>query len=501
MVSVCSNAQNTRITYPIGDFKIDPINKIVYSEEMTGGSTVNEDGSTTHWDGTVERRDPRINYETTSLIIFGNFVTFKEYFPSKCSYHSKVLQVDLGSQDLLCVKNGSRLYTFFDGKGLHVINIKGYKHITDCVFRGKDGKIYFLMSISDRELTELTQIDKLDLPTLQHVTKSYYIDKNGLYFFGCETSSRTGDKVTRWNHSGKLEDSGGKNIIPVVGDGYLVYGSAVYSTKDKYIVSKLELEGSLLNEFSFERYGDGENHYITDGTNIYRKWGNSWSWEKTTVNDIFQSGNIDNHPGQWRYVIDIVVPFNNDNKTVYYLPGPGRNLESGRSIALYNSGDSFFADYSKFDRDKPIAVKMDSVFIYNYDTRQYELLDITQYRHLTQKTYIYKNRLYDSGILVASDIELYSLEYIKSNFHQTYFLYNGKTLIHKNMLTNFREDKDHPGYLKFREPPMQNIDNKTLKIINKDMLVDENNIYYATHSEFVVIPMRELGLEVIVNTK
>ena len=368
LVSVCSNAQNTRITYPIGDFKIDPINKIVYSEEMTGGSTVNEDGSITHWDGTVERRDPRINYETTSLIILGNFVTFKEYFPSKCSYYSKVLQVDLGHQDLLCVKDGSRLYTFFDGKGLHVINIKGYKH-------------------------------------------------------------------------------------------------------------------------------------ITDGTNIYRKWGNSWSWEKTTVNDIFQSGNIDNHPGQWRYVIDIVVPFNNDNKTVYYLPGPGRNLESGKLIRLYNSGDIFFADYSEFDRDKPIAVKMDSVFIYNYDTQQYELLDITQYRHQTQKTYIYKNRLYNSGIPVSNDLNLGVLEYIKSNFHQTYFLWDGKTLIHTNMLTNFREDKDNAGCLTFREPSVHNVDIKTLKVINKDMLVDENNIYYATHSEFVVIPMRELGIEVIVNTK
>ena len=498
LVPFSSYSQSTH-KYPIGEFAIDPVNRYVYSSEMTGGSFVNEDGSITHWDGAIERPDPRIDYETTSLIVFGNFVTFKEYFPSKCSFRGKMLRVDLGYKKYLCVKSGRRLYTFYKGDELEIIKIAGCKHITDCVFRGRNGKIYFLMSMTDRTLTELTQIENLDLPSLQHVTTSYYTDRNGLYFFGCERSSRTGNDVTTWNHSGKLEDSGGQTIVPVVGDGYMVYGGAVYSTKDEFCVSKLELDGNLLNEISFEQYGDGKNHYLTDGTNIYRKWGTSRSWEKTSIDNVFLSGSIDDHPEQWKCVNETAIEIGMHRKieTTYFFPSVERkNYSGGR---LYHSGNDFFVVRRESSQTKPVVVKIDSALIHNFDTQQYEPLEINQYRHLTRDTYIYKNHLYNYGQPILNDINLNELEFIKGHSHRTNFLWDGKTLLHIRTFNGF--DKTDDGYLIFRKPLVQNVDIETLKVIGEDLLLDKNNIYSANHDGITVIPMRELGLSIIVNTK
>lgn len=118
-----------------------------------------------------------------------------------------------------------------------------------------------------------------------------------------------------------------------------------------------------------------------------------------------------------------------------------------------------------------------NIWIKNYDTKEYEILDPTQYT-LYKNSFVYKGRFYFDYKPVINDIDVNKLEYFSYNGNTSDYLTDGKYLFYTNICSinnnfSYSEGKE-PNTLKLSIPQP---DFNTLSVINEEMLIDKNYIY------------------------
>ena len=98
---------------------------------------------------------------------------------------------------------------------------------------------------------------KFDMPTLRHLAGNYYVDNNGLYWFGTYIVDRG---ISPDFHTKQLDSSDGKPADIQIGKCYIAYNDKVYSL-DRRNLMPLELNPDSMREYN--------GHIVTDGRNTY----------------------------------------------------------------------------------------------------------------------------------------------------------------------------------------------------------------------------------------
>lgn len=116
----------------IGDYMLVPEKKEVRVYRMVG----HED-----WDGFEYQKVPEINYDTTTMLILGDEVFFKEKSPFE--WNIEKLKPIYRDDDHFVVRDDKFIY-FISKLLIHKeIDVSNYTPINDLIYRAKDGKLFF----------------------------------------------------------------------------------------------------------------------------------------------------------------------------------------------------------------------------------------------------------------------------------------------------------------------------------------------------------------------
>ena len=488
------NNKKKEKVYKLGRMGICPAKKAIYGEEMIGGTDTDNDGNTYHWDGTRTVQIKGIGYNNTAIVVSGHLITFKEFCnPKFYNKDFKVLRYNINGDGYIIGKDKKNLYliVYANDKSPTTIDISHMEYLKEGIFRDNAGKLFFYPYMN-YELIEVPAIEGMDMESLKHIASNYYMDKNGLYWFGWEFTQSTKDgKYEKVNLSGMLEPSHGKDINPILMDGYFIYGDAVYDTKSDIRYAKLNLKGSKLIELPLSF----EENYLTDGDNIYNKT-YDYYFRKVDKADVVKKYGIKANLTDWKILTEAVRSSGYTNSQIagedntYYFPTAERPSGSGFVHKLIHAPDGFYLG----------GTKLDKVMIRNYDTRQYEPLEADKFRRITDRAYIYKKRIYSYDCTpIIEDIDTDKLHQIKKGGIDSYFYTDGKILLHSESFdeTKMVEDTEEGNCLIFRNSIERNVDFATLKIINQNMAMDKNNIYSGEYYGMEIIPIKEIKIEVI----
>ena len=490
LVCLCGNVFGQTKTkkqprrFEIEKFEILPDKKIVNGQQMTGGTDVMADGSEIHWDGHEYVPIKEIDFDNTSLIIAGNIVTFKEYFPIKTENISslRVIHYTLdysNNYTTLLSPLEDRVYVMYDGRLIGTVNIKGYKHVTGLIFKNEGGKLFFI----PYEGSSLKDIHiPVDEASLRHVVYNYYADKNGLYFF-CP------DKGAKELESEKFNPVPSKVTLY---ENYFIYGSAAYPYGKTNITDDIRLyafQSKLIRTPYGSYLGDGKKLFkltFSDRDNIQ---------SSITPQDFIQTGTPSEPVNEWNSFDIIAVGGNRKGDTLYYS-----------SKQIYAGGGSYYSliktplhFYGLTGSSSELkAVIFDKVMIYNADTQRYEEIDVDQFRQVTTNFYIYKNRMYyTNSHPFETSIDIHKLSPLTHYGKATEFYSDGKYLFGGyNLGHKETYEKSGQTWYKFKNTPFEDVDWESLQIVNRKILVDKNNIYKEEGSLMQIIPIKDLGLDV-----
>ncbi|RZK49242.1 MAG: hypothetical protein EOO87_19950, partial [Pedobacter sp.] len=213
-------------TYQIANYQLNPTQKMVSLLQHYSMGKV----------GTAMGYfpDKQINYDSTTLVVLGNEVLFKEYFPKEVDFASlRYIGESNYVKDLYSdghyVYKYQRNYPPTNERSTSKIDISAYKRINDFVYEDKTGALYFLKSETETNQMKLEKIDaslKVDKHTLKHLQGQYFADKNGLYAFGVRYfGHKYSNKFSQQPLNILVESSNGKNMQPIVTRNYIVYGT------------------------------------------------------------------------------------------------------------------------------------------------------------------------------------------------------------------------------------------------------------------------------------
>ncbi len=487
-ISGQSNRSQMKV-YELGQFKIVPAEKTIYGQQMTGGTDYDKDGNAIHWDGYEYVPLREIDYETTTLIIAGDIVTFKEYFQIQSIDASllKVLHVGIGYDNnymtLLSPSEKKAYVKYTNGVISGPIDVRHHTYMTGNAFKNKQDELFFIPLGSDR--LEKVGIP-IDLGTLEHVVADYYADKNGLYHFGS------------WrNQSEVLAVSGSKIIRPVLYETHFVYGEVAFPSYgwalEKW--SDLQMNARQLNEIK-----TNYETYLADDKKIYipSKSSSTAVGELSSMSSVIQAGIPPEPAHQWNVFDIIVIGGNKKGNTVYYS-SKEIYAGSGSYYTLIKTPSGYYGATGSSARLE--AKKFDDIMIYNADIEKYEPIEVDSFRRITSNFFLYKNKLYYSGYSypVRSELNLEKLDVIKHHGKPTQFYTDGKYLLAGYNLGRMNEVKSGTQTCyEFSEPLFQQVDWQTLSVASSEMLVDKNNLYLSDSNGLTIIPLRELGLRVVV---
>ena len=505
MATAQTKRKNSDTTYLLGGYLINPAKKQISVYEMIGGMT--SDGG--HWDGYTYTPDKTIKYDKTTLFIIGNQIFFKEkfkFFPKLDLNSLRVIRSD-DDEDLLC---RDKNYIYQDAIGEYVydkedkkekvdwnfkdiIKLSGYKAINDYIYQKKDS-LYVLLRLN----FELVKIEgvTLDIPTLQHLTDNFFADKNGLYVLGFNRSQ-----------SIQLEKSNGKTIIPVVKKNYFIYGDKVYSPLFAYNDKPLPLPLNINRMKELEINSYNQIYFLADDNHTYETEQNiGYSADKDAIerfnrrydNDFFKK-----NVNQWQIITkgDINFIKGDDGKTLYF---PSKIKPLGEQIQDYILVKTPNGFYIFKEGNGSTLQKMNQVFIFNFDTKQYEELDASQYRYLSYELRIYKNRVYGfDGLPVKEPIDAENLHFITHHDVETNYLTDGKLLIYIGKMGGYTLEGEGVNTMQILEKQriISGVDFSTLKVINKDILTDKEHIYNGNFDGIGIIPIKALKLNVKIFTE
>ena len=100
---------------------------------------------------------------------------------------------------------------------------------------------------------------------------------------------------------------------------------------------------------------------------------------------------------------------------------------------------------------------------------------------------------------VETELDLQKLQPIRLNGNATDFYTDGTFLVGGyNLGKMTTEQRGKQQWLKFEKPLFRDVDWESLQIVSERVMVDKNNIYQTESSVLEIIPIKDLGLDVIV---
>lgn len=459
--------------YVIGDYLINPENRTVsrYTEYGVKASMMKY------------VPDTSISYNNTTLLIMGDLIAFKENFPFECDISRLKLLSSNARYAVLKDKYAIYIYDSENIKaGSKKIDISPYRAVSDLLYQDRNDNLYLF---SD-ELEKIIGLPELDIKTLKHIVGRYFSDKNGMYFLGRHYDYKTYTSIEK---SVKLESSKGKNVKPIVTKNYLIYNSQIYAISDD--IDKLNLDAGKIIEVEWSEYSN--NYSITDGKNLYETSLSRYSArsevnDRNYSNDFFRKNNI-----SLQKIVSPNIGFRESNKELYFpIRNPKRRLQAEqRNGMLAKTTNGYYFLDKGFHTPNPEKVK--NVWIYNVDLKKDEPFDVGEFKFLKDQVYIYSNRLFLEGLPVNESINTRKVRVLSRNNVKINFIFDGESLIYIGNITGYStkiDDGQEEVILSSRI--IKGTDMSKIKIVNKDLLVDDRYIYYRN----TVIPMQEIGLNV-----
>jgi hypothetical protein len=117
---------------------------------------------------------------------------------------------------------------------------------------------------------------------------------------------------------------------------------------------------------------------------------------------------------------------------------------------------------------------------------------------------VYKNRVYlEECMPVEEEIDIPNLRFLTHHDENSNYLTDGKALIYIGERHSLSFDNKNGEAIAILGERMIKdvVDLPTLKVVSADVLIDKNNIYNGNSYGITVIPIKELGMEVIVLTE
>ena len=470
-------------------FRIFPARQVVYCEKDT--IYYFDDGG--HGHGYVYRPCEYIDFNTTNIIFMGRNIIFKEDFrlrtkiPTSNIPTLKVIYHSIASHPygttIVLSPTDSRVYILYanEARELHMDN---YRHIRQLFFKQKRsirqlffkeerGK-YFVMGIDGR-MYRITI--RIDAATLQHVFCRYYTDKNGLYYFDNDGGQ-------------KLETSNGTHLKAVLHEQYFVYGDAayLYGEPPRNMTRKdLRLNANEINLIRTE------DLYINDSNKLFRISHNGYI-RPVSPADVIKEGAAPQSPiDEWKFFYNSARANLIENTLYDFRSSANRRTQS---LHLIKTPDGFYGISSY----NAVGVKFDDVMIYNVEIDDYEPIEIDQFRQLSFLLYIYKNQLYYADTQpVETELDVQRLQPIRLNGRPTQFFTDGTYLVGGNNFGKTQiEERGGQTWRKAAAPMFSDVDWESLQVVYPSLMIDKNNIYRIVNSNLQIVPIKDLGIEVIV---
>ncbi len=504
-LSTFSQELKSKDYYQLGRYQIYPEARIVKTEHMVGGTEYDENGNAVgHWDGYQYLADPLIDYDNTTLYFIGNNIVFQEYLKPKINIRSlKVFKsgFDQYYSDILCVDNRhiyDDIYKSEDDdeddddndnsdENGDTYHVRGKKYLGNRIYKDKKGELY-VFDNDDEQLVKLDKNFRIDLPTLKHVYDQYFYDKNGFYYLG---KGLYDSEKKEYFKQKTLEKSFGQSIVPIVQSDYIVYGKNIYTKNSNG--KKLHLIFDKIKAFDVYY----KQSFLTDGIKSY------YNFEEVEREEF-------NQTSDWQQITSYgsVLLILDDQDNTIYFPSEKKsykNQKQTRSALIKNKNH-----YLLIDTDGGLiprgwkTTEYKNAHIFNFHTKEYESLDITQYKYIGDELYVYKGILYSndcSPVVERDQIDVENLKpfYYKGN--RTEYYTDGNILLYHGNRTGYRLTSDEYPQIYYESRIVKNVDFKTLKAVSEDILVDKNNIYNGYYNGIEVIPVQKLGLKIVMYTE
>lgn len=427
----------------IGDYMLVPEKKEVRVYTMIGG---------VDWDGFEYQKVPEINYDTTTMLILGEEVFFKEKSPFE--WNIEKLKPIYRDDDHFVVRDDKSIY-FISKLLIHKeIDVSNYTPINDLIYRAKDGKLFFL----DIETYQLSPIElEIDLASVKHIAGAFFYDKNGLYFFGEHYKKNTQEYYNDFiKTSEKLVD--GQNITPLFSDKYIAFKDKVFAISTGKFIKELNLNLNKIIEVQMK----GEaNSLITDGQTVYSD--TDYGYDERHYNQKGLYGN------------SFPVLYSGVNLQKIYSPFINFEVNDNTLIFNKNHYDISLKLVVQID-DTPFLLmdnkktKINKMLFYRPETKTTEIFDDKQLKIFKNNFILYGNTLYFNGIPVkAAELDIKNLREIENSD----FLTDGKSIFYIGEISGFGSITiDGVEYATFEDRIMENAYTPKMKAVNKAVLSD-----------------------------
>nr|WP_199000597.1 hypothetical protein [Flavobacterium sp. ASV13] len=439
--------KDTAKHFIIGNYMITPKLKKISTLTMVGG---------VDWDGYTYRKDPKINYDKTTLLVLGNNIFFKEYFPF--NFDIDKLKIIYKDDFWLLYKDNHYIYCTSQSLKPTKIDISGYKPVNDFIYKSKNGTLFFLdMGALDIDPGKLNPIGiKIDESSIKHLAGNYYHDKNGLYFFG--EHDKKNAKGYYGNYIGKSEKLvSAQNVIPVISKKYISFNNQVFAIEDNKI-KELNIDAGKIIEVDFDSSGS----FVTDGKNIY-------SASQYGYDD-------DKRNAQGNYGIWYPALYSGINLQKIYSPLLHFMKESNSVVINKNNPNDFPGLIAMINNEHYLLsdkkkTKIDKLLFYHPETKTTDIFDEKYLKIYTAERFIqYKNVLYFDGIPVeTTQLDMQNLREIENSNYLT----DGKAIFYIGNITGYGSPtKNGIDYAVFDDRILEKTFTKEMKVINPDLLFD-----------------------------
>ena len=467
-----SNHQNNQLStdtvnqFVIGGYMIMPKLKEIRAYKMIGGA---------NWDGFTFEKDPKIDYDKTTLLAIGKSTFFKEYFPFK--FDLDKLKIILRDEFYFLCRDDKNIYYTSERIKAVKVDISNFTAVNDFVYKSKtDGKLYFL-DIKSYALAPVAI--PVDEPSLKHIAANYFYDKNGLYFFGQHSKINSkGYYDDHVDQSEKLMD--GSNIVPVISKKYFSYNNQVFAIDDNSI-KKLNIDQRKIIEI---KINDTES-FITDGKSIYSDL--NYGYDDSGRNEK-------GYYGIW-------YPSLYSNINLQKIFSPSLYFQREGKAVVFNKYDpnTFPGLFVKIDNKNYLLidkkkVEIEQVLFYNPETKKNEVFEE---KHI--KTYAldgfmqYKDKLYFNGMPVeTSKLKMDKLRQIPNSNYLT----DGESIIYLGNIGGYSSvTKGGVEYAVFDDLILKNVSTDKMKAVNPDLITD--GISLISRAQIVKIKDLHLNVKIL----
>lgn len=486
--------------YQLGRYQIYPERRYVMTERAAGGTNYDDEGNAYHWDGTITAVDPLIDYDKTTLYFIGNNIIFEEYLNPRVDMSSlKIFKTGFDRYyNIVCADKKYIYHDIFknedeedEDKNENIDKnnrVSGKKYLGSRIYKGKNGQLYYF-DLQNDYLERLAADSPLDLSTLKFACNRFFYDKNGFYQLGEDYSND--EDYNSYIHPKLLDSSGGNMIMPVIRNEYIIYGTSVYAKSD--YTKQLNLSPDKIR--CFDIYYD--KTLLTDGTASYYRNEEIQQEEFKQTKDWVQIGAY----GSFILILD------DETKTIHF-PSKKKsyNFQKQSNTCLIRDNEGYLLIDTKNGLN-PTAWKItryEDVQIFNFETKEYESLDINRYRFVGNELYVYKDILYSnncSPVVERDEIDVDRLVPFYYEGKKTEYYTDGKVLLYHGNRTGYKSTGNEYSEIYYENRIVRNVDFSTLKAISQDIMIDKDYIYNGSYEGVEVIPIKKLGLRIVMYTE